>query len=209
MAHFSLDSDLLVVDPNIFALRFNHQVLAMGDDGTTDASGLIFGSVSADFATAQIDVGNVVGLSVSGTRRYWSIFERLSATSLKLASIAPAGESGLEWSIYTFAPQHEQIANEILERSGVNLEDAGETRTIDNVVNPAAVRRVAVLGVLGLVYRAQANNIQTNSDWWLKADYYENRYQSELEQLALEWDEDLSGTTDYRTGGGRTLLGRS
>lgn len=209
MANFSLDSDLLVADPNIFALRFSHQLLASGTDGTTDASGLVFGSDSADFEAAGIDTGRVVCIVISGARRSWSVYERLSENTLKLASLAPASQTGLEWSVHTFASQHEQITREILERSGVNLDDSAETRTTDNVLNASAVRRVAVLGVLALIYRAQANNIQTNSDWWLKAGYYEERYRSELEQLAIEWDTDLSGSSDYRTGGGRSLLGRS
>jgi len=142
-------------------------------------------------------------------RRYWSVYERLTEHTLKLASLAPAAQSGLEWSIHTFEPQHEQITREILERSGVNVDDSAETRTTEDVINASAVRRVAVLGVLACIYRAQANNIQTNSDWWLKADYYEERYRGELEQLAIEWDVDLSGSSDYRTGGGRSLLGRS
>jgi len=209
MADFSLDSDLLVFEPNIFALRFDGQLLAGGDDGATDATGLVFSSAGADFESAGVTAGHAVGLTIDGVVRYWSVLDRASAQSLNLASLADAGLADLAWSVHTFGPQHLQIRDEILARKGVKVGDESETRSVEQVVNTSAVRRVSVLGVLALIYRAQANNIETNSDWWLKAEYYEARYRSELEQLEIEWDIDESGTADCSSGGGRSLLGRS
>jgi len=209
MANFTLDSDLLVLEPMVFSLRFAHQLACSGTDGATDASGLTFSADAADFETAGVEAGHVISVTVAGVRRYWSVLERASATSLTLAAPGAVSQSSLAWAIYAFGPQHTRIHDEILERNGVNLEDEAETRTEDMIANLGAIRRVAAPGVLALIYRGQANNIQMNSDWWRKADYYEGLYRAGLEQLAIEWDVDESGTTDARSRGGRVGLGRS
>jgi len=209
MTNFSVDSDLMVLEPAIFSLRFGHQLVTFGSDGATDETGTIFTAASADFEAEKVEAGNVLSVTVGPAHRHWAVLDRDSKTSLTLAMAGTPDQSDLAWSIYTFGPQHELVRSEILEHSGVNLDDEADEHRDKRVLNLGAVRRVAAVGVLALIYRGQANNIQADSDWWRKAQYYESRYRAELAQLAIKWDMDGSGETDQATGGGRARLGRS
>jgi len=209
MTNISVDSDLMVLEPGIFSLRFGHQLAACGTDGETDETGTVFSAASADLEAAGVSAGSVLSVMVGPAHRHWAVLERTSKTSLTLAMAGTPDQSDLAWSIHTFGPQHELARNEILAHSGVNLDDKADEHRDKTILNLVSVRRVAVLGVLALIYRGQANNIQADSDWWRKAEYYESRYRAELAQLAIEWDLDGSGETEQATGGGRARLGRA
>jgi len=198
------DADLLVYEPNIFALRFQHQLLVEGADGATDSAGTTLTSAGSDFVTAGVEAGHVVYLAASTStheegRVYPVASDPSSATQLALSTAMPGSLSGVSFAIYHFDDQHEQAMYDLFALHGFNANDEGEDRLVTDVLNTDQVKPVVCYRVLQLIYEGIAAGRERDSVEWEKAKYYDALYRKWARLVSIEWDTDDDGYADMLT----------
>jgi len=198
MGNFSSDADLLKWEPDVFRLcRFPQQKLGSGTTGATSAGSTTFtDAVSGDFVNADVDAGHVIYLSKSSAYDdYLPVASRVGATQLTLDT--PAGifttQTGITWSIHTFAPQHEEAHFELLER--FDIDDANDLNADEaDIFNDRVMRRASVFRVLEIIFRAQASS--EDDLFWKKAERYRTLYERTLGTIRLRFDFNANGEPD-------------
>lgn len=210
---FATDTDLLTVEPNLFAdVGWSGQRLVSAS-GTL--SGTTLTIATADLAASSVDAGCVVLMSGVPLE----VMERLSATTLKVSlvrwgrtgpAIPPVGLTSGVCEVWTFRPQvalaHRQVLRLIGVSEGTPL---AQTQGSDGaplgesaVFNGGAFAMLEALLALHIVYAAASTGAPGGSVLAPKADQYRRRSADERTRLAALIDTNGDGIADAtrRTG---------
>ncbi len=196
---FSLDRDLLVLEPNLWRdLAFAGQRVVTGADGVL--AGTTLTSAGSDFLTAGAEAGQVALVAEVPVE----VTDVLSATVLEVsrlradregALLPPAAGTGLSFSITTFAPQRTIVHTELLRALGLDPDD----EAIDPVAAVLTVSPMILLeslGVLAMLFAAASGMAAESDALWTKSLLYRERFSRLRASLTVRLDLDGDGIAD-------------
>ncbi len=206
MTNFSTDADLLKWEPALFReMALEHQCLACGSGATS--AGYQVTAPGAQFVSAHVRPGHVIHLAAAGqgVDGYYEVMSVEGETEL-LATVvgSPVGEwvplptaTGLEFSIHTFDPQHEEARWALLARFGLEMDAADAAQNLERwILEHRSLRRASVTLVLATVLRGQAAGLPEDAGLARKAEHYARLYEDEVAKVRLHVDRDADGRPD-------------
>ncbi len=200
--NFSTDRDLLAIEPAVFEdVPFAAQRRVSVADGVV--SGITLSSASADFVSAQVDVGVV--LLVSGVA--YEVLTRIDANTLTISLPRahttdpgiPGGDGvALDVIVQTFSPQAELIHDGLLRLIGIDVDDPDSALDESAVISKSLMARLEALGTLEVVYSGAASLVGDNDTLLMKAGEYRRRFRQACTGATLSLDTDGDGVVDQR-----------
>jgi len=196
------DADLLDYEPQIYNYRFQHQLLAEGADGATDATGKVFTSASAGFVAAGIEAGHVLLITAAvgdheRDRVYPVAATPTKATELTLETALPVSQSAIAYAVYNFDAQCLAATTDLLAEHGYNQYYTDETREISDVLNLDAVKPVICARALEIIFSAFAR--APDGFEARRAQYWHSRYRELARVTPVDWDTDDDDAPDSQT----------
>lgn len=201
MPTFSADSDLLALEPAIFAdLPLAGQRLVQVSDAAISGSTL----TSSTGGFSVLSPGHVA--LIQNTPLPIASIAGNTSLSLTRAPIGLSASSGLNLEVRTFAPQAELIYRELLHAVGVDPEDpAGLDESA--IVSLDLMRRLETLGVVSRAYQAAIAPVGDDPAIRRKAADYRDRFIRALGEARVLIDLDGDGRPDvWRTPGVARLI---
>ncbi|MBN2210477.1 MAG: hypothetical protein JW709_03695 [Sedimentisphaerales bacterium] len=201
---FSTDVDVLKREPEMFGdLTLSSQQLVTGSDGVL--TGSMFTSASAAFTDSGVAAGHVLRLdagcceivSVDGPTQLTVSVVRANEDA---PVIPPPGGNGLAYSISTFDPQAEFVADLIMRYFHIA---ANET-----VLNADDLRGASVYGVLAAVFTAKALPDDAAEVYLQKAALYRRLFEQARAAARVLVDTDGGGEANEKRQGGSVRLQR-
>jgi hypothetical protein len=217
MVRFSSDVDILKYEPMLFGeLHLSGQVLTAGTGGVLD--GTTFAADGADFAAAQVAAGDVVYLrsadgSVDGGYEMVSVD---SATQLTVSvvradssdeAIPPAAAVDVSYRVCTYRPQVEEVGYQLTEYFGIKPGDTESDISVEDILEPGALKRASVFGVLTAVYAMLASKAG-DENFWKKSLHYQRLFEQAKERCRVSIDAGSDGVADVVRFGGAGRLRR-
>lgn len=216
MLTFCTDTDIFKYEPVLFGeLHLPSQVLAAGTGGQLTQTA--FTANGADFVAAQISAGGVVylrsadGLLDGG----YEIVSVDSATQLTVSvvradqenePIAPPAASEIAYRICTLAPQASDVAFRLTEHFGIKPGDPASEIDVQDVLDPDALKRTSVFGVISTAYAMLASRAK-DENLWKKSLYYQRLFERARERCHLSVDVGMNGLADVtRVGASARLM---
>ena len=156
------DVDILRTEPTLFSdACFSSQILCGGTNGIV--AGTQFTASGVDFTASGVTAGGVIWLeSADGSiKGGFEIAALIDSTHLTVSILRsdPAGSaipvgsaSGLTWSIKTFYPQIVDVEQELSFRLRCTPGYPASGIALDDIDNPAAVKRAWLYLLLALLY---------------------------------------------------------
>jgi hypothetical protein len=207
MLSFSKDAELLKFEPGVFGAWFlASQVLCGGTNGIV--SGTQFTAGGVDFVASGVQAGGVIWLqSADGAiEGAFEIVEVIDAghltvsvvrSSAEQAAAIPVGAaSGLTWRIVSYAPQGYEMLWQISQRLGLAPGAAGAAQSVDDIVNPDALRQASVFGVLGMIFTALYEGLDGQAVLNEKAEQYQWRFDEAMQRVRVQVDTDGDNDAD-------------
>lgn len=197
---FATDRNMLVLEPNLFRdVKFSGQILVSASDGSV--SGTTLTSISSNFTTQQITVGQIVLVEQVPVE----VVAVLSSSSLTVSrlradingsAIPPGPGFNLNFEIVSFLPQITLIHQLLLQAFGLNQGAILGEPQESNLINTQEAGMVEALGTLHLIYAGASALIGEQGLLWNKAQMYRDRFRSAREQLVMQFDLDGDGLPD-------------
>ena len=197
---FATARNMLVLEPNLFRdVKFSGQVLVSASDGSV--SGTTLTSISSNFTTQQITVGQIVLVEQVPVE----VVAVLSSSSLTVSrlradingsAIPPGPGFNLNFEIVSFLPQITLIHQLLLQAFGLNQGAILGEPQESNLINTQEAGMVEALGTLHLIYAGASALIGEQGLLWNKAQMYRDRFRSAREQLVMQFDLDGDGLPD-------------
>jgi hypothetical protein len=199
--NFSTDRDLLMLDPGVFRdVPFAGQQRLRVTDAVV--SGVTLTSATADFAAAAVDVGCVgllAGVPVEVIARVDAHTLTVSLPRPRLTddAIPPGAVTDADMTLRTFAPQAAIVHLALLQRLGIDPDDARDGAiTEDAVVSLSVMAQLEALGVLAHIHSAAVAIVGDNAALLQKAHDYRQRFASALRQSIILIDLNGDGVAD-------------
>ncbi|MDD4889771.1 MAG: hypothetical protein PHU85_07545 [Phycisphaerae bacterium] len=204
---FSLDRDLLVFEPRLFAeLAWPGQILAAGGEGSLD--GVTFTDDAIDFAAAGLAPGMVLTVqppdnappvaleivSVDSDSQL-TVSTLRADTAADAAAPALAGDN-LDWHVISFAAQAQAVALEMLAHFGLSPANPASLWSADDIAYPDALRTLSAYGVLATVLAGAAQRGDDADGTWAKAAHYRRLFDRLLPKIRLGLDSTGDGQAD-------------
>jgi len=192
MATFSTDADLLKWEPTLMReIVLDHQCLTHGNGASSHTFSVV--AASGLFITSKVRTQHVIHLKNAdqGVDNYYEILSVESEMELMAGMVGGHGEewvplptaTALEFRIQTFDPQHEDAAETLLSRFGLEADSPnGLARW---VAQRQFLRRASVALALAVLYRNQADGGMQR-----KAEHYARLYEDEVAKARLVLDRD-------------------
>ena len=159
-------------------------VYLQADDGALDGA---YEIVSVDSATQ---------LTVSVLR-----------TDVTDSPVAPPASQGLSYRVSTLDPQVIEAACELTAYFGIQPGNPNSEITVEQIVEPEALRRASVFAVISAVYAMWAGDT-TSESLWSKSLYYRKLFEKARRQCRLSVDLGTDGIADVTAAGGTIKLVR-
>jgi len=200
---FATDRDLLLLEPNLFRdIEFASQLLVSGTDGAV--SGTSFTSVAANFVTAGVAPGHLVGLS----DLFVEVVEVVSSTELTIsllrahvgdAPVPPPPGASIPYVVRSFLPQLEMVHRQVMRAAGIEPDGAGEpsdAATVKDVLNGDEIALVESLGALESIFASATSMLADEPYLRLRAASYRDRFSSARQRARVRLDLDGDGVVD-------------
>lgn len=205
---FSVDVDLLKVEPGVFGLaEFAGQTLCKGANGVLN--GTAFSASGESFISKGVAAGGVITLqSLDGTiNAGYEIVSVNSATQLTLSVVRaettqaaiPIGmASGLIYRVVTFAPQAAEALYEISAWFGLQPGCTDAAYGDEQITDATPLRAVSVYRVLTMIFAAMSGADAEQKTYSLKREYYTAMYYAARSRarVALDangWRREIAG----------------
>ena len=217
MPNFSTDADLLKWEPALMRdLAPDHQCLTRGTGASSQALSVV--AAEGRFLTARVGKGHVIRLAsaAAGIDGFYEVLSVESETEL-VAGLIGSGEGaartplpqaeGLEFSIHTFDPQHEEARWALLARFGLETDSGNAAADLERWIAQRRVfRHPSVALVLATLFRGQATGTPESSGLARKADHYARLYEEEVGRARVALDRNADGRPDdLRSGASHRL----
>jgi hypothetical protein len=195
---FSMDVDLLKVEPGVFsALEFSGQGLCKGANGILN--GTVFTAAGENFISKGVAAGGVITLqSLDGViNAAYEIVSVDSATQLTLSivradsaqsPIAIGTASGLIYRVVTFAPQAAEAMVEIAAWFGIRPGSPEAVYGVEQIVDATPLRAVSVYRVLTMIFAAMSGTEAEQKTYALKREYYTMLYYAARSRARVAMD---------------------
>lgn len=206
MNTFSSDVDVMKFEPALFGSWFlSSQVLCGGSNGI--AAGTQFTASGVDFTASGVQVGSVIWLQSDdeAIKGAFEVVEVVDAGHLTVSVVRSSGDqaaipvgsaSGLTWRIVSYAPQGYEMLWQISQRLGLSPGAPGAAFTVDDIVNPDALRQASVFGVLAMIFNALYEGLDGQTVLEEKAEQYQWRFDKALERVQVQIDTDGDNDAD-------------
>jgi hypothetical protein len=203
---FSMDVDLLKVEPGVFsALDFAGQGLCKGGNGVLN--GTVFSASGESFISKGVAAGGVITLqSLDGAiNAGYEIVSVDSATQLTLSVVRADSEqlpiaigtaSGLIYRVVTFAPQAGRAMVEIAGWFGLWPGCADAAYSVEDIMDTTPLRAVSVYRVLVMIYAAMAGTEAEQKTYTLKREYYTMLYYAARSRTRVAMDANGDGVAE-------------
>lgn len=199
----ALDRDLLTFEPDLFRdAGWAGQRLVSGT-GTISGTTLSMSAYDVNFEDAGVTTGHVavvdgVAYEVIGvTTGTTATVSRLRASPADPV-ITPSPAADKPVTITTLRPQIAAIERQVMRMLGIepSATPGPGVLTEASITNPEALRRLAALGTLHLVFAAAAALTPPESPHWVRAELYRARFARERHAVAALIDADGDGVPD-------------
>jgi hypothetical protein len=194
------DRDLLLIEPGVFtAAAVAATNLLTVTDG--DVSGTTLTSASSDFATLEIDEGNVALVDDEALE----IVQRVSATELDVSrprrtetdeKIAPESGTGRTLRINSFARLIDQTQGDLLQALGMHADDPRQPLDAGDIVNPQPLANMLALRVIARAFGLAAALDGDNASLAARAALFAERADEAAASTAVLLDLDGDGEAD-------------
>lgn len=199
--NFSTDRDLLLLEPNVFRdAPFVAQQRVSVNDGVL--VGTTLSSITADFASAQVEPGGVVLVNrvaheVISRDDEDTLTVSLLRTRTTDAAIPSVDVEDAEVRVRTFGPQASLVHDCLLRLLGIDPEDP-DGLSEEAVLSLSVMARLEAIGTLERIYSGAAAIAGDNAMLQVKACEYARRFQIAAAQSTVLIDVDGDGHPDER-----------